>query len=202
MEYIVKKTQIIDPDINSPEWDRANTGRVEIENWTGFFPAPETTFKLLRGPKGISVLMHTSEKMLRAECKNENGEVCSDSCMEFFFRPDGDDDRYINLEVNPKGVMLLGIGSDRYGRHLINTDRKIFSIVSLAEDGNWKLKYYIPDKFLTEHFKKASSEWRANFYKCGDETGHAHYASWTKINSKEPDFHLSEFFGVIKMEDL
>ena len=87
MEYKVAKTNEINPSVNSPEWDKAEWGYVDKERWTdGLVPAPKTTFKLLRGPEGISVLMHTDEKNLRSEEKEQNSEICLDSCMEFFLK--------------------------------------------------------------------------------------------------------------------
>ena len=88
MEYRVAKTEVINPDINSKEWDKADVGYVACIPWENFSVPPKMTFKLLRGPEGLSVLMHTDEKDLRAEETEENGQICNDSCMEFFFKPD------------------------------------------------------------------------------------------------------------------
>jgi hypothetical protein len=38
--------------------------------------------------------------------------------------------------------------------------------------------------------------WRANFYKCGNDTSHPHWGSWSPIN--ERNFHLPEKFGNIR----
>ncbi len=199
MRYKIFNTNVIDPGIDSAEWEKAEVGAVSVDRWAGFSPVPETTFRLLRGPEGISVLMTTSEKELRAECTEENGMVCTDSCMEFFFKPDPWDTRYFNFELNPKGVMHLGLGDGRYGRKLIETDRKVFSIESRPNEGNWLLKYYIPDSFLFEHFKKLGKVCRGNFYKCGDMTGHKHYGMWNDIEVAAPDFHIPDFFGLLEI---
>ena len=61
MRYIVQKTDITDPHAYSSEWEKANTGYVSVQNWSGYSAAPETIFKMLRGPEGISILMHTKE---------------------------------------------------------------------------------------------------------------------------------------------
>lgn len=206
MEYKVARTELINPDVNSPEWDKAETGVIDKEMWSGLCKAPNTTFKLLRGPEGISVLMHTDEKNLRAEVKEQNGEICEDSCMEFFFKPSPWDSRYLNFEVNPDGIMHLGIGKDRFDRVLIFEDRKTFDIVSVAKDGDWTLKYYIPDSFLKKCFSDAgkaangntSTVAHGNFYKCGELTDHPHLAAWSEVEVAEGDFHLSDFFGKIR----
>ena len=199
MRYISAKTNVIDPAIDSPEWTKAPEGGVCHEQWAGFDAAPKTEFRILRGPEGISVLMHTDEQQLRAECTEQNGMVCKDSCMEFFFKPDPWNLSYINFEFNPKGIAHIGLGRDRYGRQLIADDREIFSIVSVANDGDWTLKFYIPDEFLHKYFKTIAPVCRGNFYKCGDDTGHKHYASWAPVEVAAPDFHLPDFFGKIEL---
>ncbi len=199
MRYRIFSTNEIDPAIDSEEWQKAESGYISAECWEGYFPVPKTTFRLLRGPEGISVLMHTLETELRAECTEENGMVCQDSCMEFFFKPDPWDVNYLNFEFNPKGVMHLGLGSGRHGRTLITADRSIFSIDSRAEDGNWVLKYYIPDSFLFEHFKTLGKVCRGNFYKCGELTGHEHYGMWKEVEVPSHDFHVPDFFGELEI---
>ena len=52
-----------------------------------------------------------------------------------------------------------------------------------------------------EHYteKISSAEgatWRANFYKCGDETSHPHWLSWSPV--KELNFHAPDDFGELK----
>lgn len=208
MEYIVEKTEVINPAIDSPEWEKANVGYVDKDRWVDnkeIFPTPKTTFKLLRGPEGLSVLMHTEERNLRAVQTEENSLVCEDSCMEFFLKPSPWDERYFNFELNPKGVMHLGIGCGRYGRTYIWDDREIFSIESDAKDGDWTLKYYIPDTFIKKHFAEAeflstgnsSSVAKGNFFKCGEQVEFPHFAMWSECEVELPDFHIADFFGRI-----
>lgn len=205
MRYIVSKTEEINPSINSPEWEKAQVGYIDKEPWKeGLFPSPKTTFKLLRGPEGLSVLMHTDEKNLRSEETEENGDIYCDSCMEFFYKPSPWDTRYLNFEINPKGVMHLGLGQDRFNRTMI-WERDIFDIVSIANEGDWTIKYYIPDSFISKYFPdlerlssgNTTSVVKGNFYKCGDKTKQPHYAAWSPVEVDEGDFHVPDFFGKI-----
>lgn len=201
MRYKVEKTDVVDPAINSPEWEKANIGSVDIQRWKEFCQPIYTTFKLLKGPEGISVLMHTDEKNLRAVCQHENDRVCDDSCMEFFFKPDPWDINYINFEFNPKGILFLSIGKDRYDRQILDTDRKIFNIESIPDDGDWTLKFYIPDEFMSKYFKKIAKVCRGNFYKCGEQTGHSHFISWSEMEVETPDFQIADFFGKLEFPE-
>lgn len=200
MKYEIKKTNVIDPDVTSPEWDKANLGKVDNECWEGYATIPETTFKILKGPEGFSVLMNTNEKNLRSECKKEDEAIHTDSCMEFFMKPDPWDLRYLNFETNPNGVMKIGLGTHRDDRILLDDERSKFSIVSIPEDGNWTLKFYIPDEFIKSHFKKPNPVFKGNFYKCGEGTDHSHFGTWSRVHTPNPDYHLTDFFGMFEIE--
>lgn len=208
MEYIIAKTNEINPGIDSAEWEKATLGHINnCSQWptSECVAAPNTTFKLLRGPEGISILMHTDETHLRSEVKVQNGPICTDSCMEFFLKPSPWDVRYINFEVNPDGIMHIGIGKDRYGREMVEEDRATFDVVSIANEGDWTLKYYIPYTFIEKLYPEleklsrgnSCNIMRGNFYKCGDNTDHPHLASWAEIKTANSDFHVPDFFGRI-----
>ena len=198
MRYKVNKTSVVNPDINSSEWDKAEVGHLTKQRWKEFFQPINTTFKMLRGPQGISILMHTDEKKMRAVQSEENSRVCDDSCMEFFFKPDPWDKKYINFEFNPDGTLFLSVGTDRYDREIIGVNRDIFKIESIPKDGDWSLKFYIPDEFLFKYFNIISDVCRGNFYKCGELTDHSHFISWTEVEVSEPDFHIPDFFGYLE----
>lgn len=203
MPYYVAYTDIIDPEIHSKEWEKAETGLVDQEpkRTEGRFPAPETCFKLLRGPEGLSVWMHSAERELRA-VEEENGAVYCDSCMEFFYKPSPWDTRYLNFEVNPKGVMHLGIGDSRFHRVML-WQREAMNIQTEVTDCGWTVKYYIPDSLIREWYPdletlsrgNRSRVARANFYKCGNLTKHPHHAAWSAIDTEMVDFHIPDFFG-------
>lgn len=200
MKYKIKKTNVTDPGIGSPEWGKAETGVVDFNGWSEFCKAPETIFKVLKGPEGMSVLMNSKEFHIRSEVKEQNGPVCTDSCMEFFFKPDPWDVNYMNFEFNPAGYLNLSIGPMRAPRVKLETDRREFSIQSVPNEGDWTLKFYIPDKFLLRYYDKIYPVIRGNFYKCGDYTDHQHYAAWSEVISEIPDFHIPDFFGKLELE--
>jgi hypothetical protein len=41
----------------------------------------------------------------------------------------------------------------------------------------------------------SDKKYRGNFYKCGDNLPRPHFLAWNNIQSEEPNFHLSAFFG-------
>ena len=199
MRYKLAKTDLINPALSSPEWNKAEALAVAVDRWEGFAPVPKTTVKLLRGPEGISVLMHTEEKNLRMEHTEENGEICEDSCLEFFLKPSNLRTEYLNFECNPRGVLHLGMGSGRNDRVFPKVDRAQLSIESVPTDGDWALKLYIPDSLLLDLFGEISPVMKANFYKCGELTDHSHFGTWAEVETENPDFHQPDFFGFLEL---
>ena len=104
------------------------------------------------------------------------------------------------FETNPKGVMKIGIGTHRGDRILLDDDRSKFSIVSIPEDGNWTLKFYIPDEFINSHFKKPNPVFKGNVYKCAESSDHSHFGTWNRVEVPNPDYHLTDFFGTFEIK--
>ena len=52
--------------------------------------------------------METDEEEIVARCRTQNGNVCGDSCMELFIRPNENDERYINIEFNAFNTINIG----------------------------------------------------------------------------------------------
>ena len=80
---------------------------------------------------GDNLLVHlwAKEKDIRAEYTAPLSPVHEDSCLEFFFMPEGEE-RYLNFEINPNGCLHIGFGRDRNDRERIVPDNpeKLFSI--------------------------------------------------------------------------
>ena len=64
--------------------------------------------------EALYVRLSSDEKNIRAELNGPLDEVCSDSCLEFFFSPVEGDKRYFNIESNLNGAIYLGIGSNAH----------------------------------------------------------------------------------------
>ncbi len=153
--------------------------------------------------EGVFVHFEADEPCPRAVFDNRDDPVYNDSCMEFFFQPFADDDRYVNFEINPKGAFLCAIGKDRHDRVLLNELSGCAPCVSarIASDG-WSAELFVPERLIGDVFGKSFSVAhtqyiRANFYKCGDLTEQPHYASLFPVKTETPDFHRPEFFQKI-----
>jgi len=66
-----------------------------------------------------------------------------------------------------------------------------------TDETTWRIEFFIPSALLEAYVGPIAidkgSEWRANFYKCGDDPSHPHWGAWSPVD--ELNFHLPRCFG-------
>lgn len=155
---------------------------------------------------GLYVRMQAVEPQIRAEYNAPLSMICEDSCMEFFFAPDPEDDRYLNVEINPNCATFIGLGSCRADnvRLAPMKEEEWFQKQARRTADGWEVSYRIPLIFLRALFPgytlESGTVIRANCYKCGDLTPKPHYLSWNPVVHPTPDFHRSCDFGTMILE--
>lgn len=188
-EYRIKKTE------NVPvNWEDIEGVGVITVPWKEHPLVINTLAKLTYNDEKIFVRLETEETDIRAMQTEDNSQVCEDSCMEFFFRPNISDKRYFNFEINPLGTLHLGIGKDRYDRKKISFDRSMFKIKTYVLNTGWVAEFEIPFDFINK-FTGFTETCYGNFYKCGELTDHEHYCVWNLVETEKPDYHQFRYFG-------
>ena len=216
-EYTVKKCSepiLIDADWDKPDWQGIESVEISLPHWlTQPEHFPYTEVKLQYDAENIYVIFRVQDRYVRAAATDIHGEVWKDSCVEFFFSPySGHGDSYLNLEVNCYGVPLMQHhDGPRMGTRFLDVEqcRKIevaASIQGPIEDETtdpltWTLEYRLPYEILADHpeFERPAPNacWRANFYKCADDSSHPHWVTWSPIRRQQPGFHRPEYFGTL-----
>jgi len=204
----------IDANWDKPQW--RNVEAVEIRNYMGDKPEhrPRTQAKALYDDKYIYVIFRVEDRYVRAVAQERQGPVWKDSCVEFFFTPGEDvSPGYFNLEVNCGGTALLHFQKapkkdvrtiDAADLQRIEIAHSLPKIVEpeITRPTTWTIEYRIPLAILETYCKverpRPGVVWRANFYKCGDETSHPHWLTWSVVGNRTPDFHLPQFFGILE----
>jgi hypothetical protein len=187
-----------------------------IGNYMGEYPDhfPKAEVKLAYGDMGVCVMFRVEDRYVRAVAKRHQDSVCGDSCVEFFFTPGADSATgYFNLEMNCGGTMLFHFhpASRKDGVEVAGADcdrlRTAHSLPRIVdpeveEPITWTVQYYIPfsllSKFCEVAVPRPGAIWRANFYKCADNTSHPHWLTWSPVDFPTPNFHLPRSFGTLE----
>lgn len=181
-------------------------------NWPGEFPyAPEVSFRMFHTGDWLLLRFDVAENYTAALVTEDNGQVWTDSCVEFFIAPD-DSGYYYNFECSCIGRLLLGFRKER--EHPAHAAPKVMAGILRTPslglrpfpehegDNRWSVVLAIPPQAL---FRHALTDWsgaeaRANLFKCGDDLSHPHFLSWRPIRTEKPNFHRPEFFDHIKFK--
>ena len=155
--------------------------------------------------ENLYVRLSTIEPNIRAEHFGLLDIPCEDSCLEFFFCPIYEDNRYFNIEYNPNCCIYLGIGSGMHDLVRLIPGAEIpFSPQASKTSNGWEIRYQIPYEFIRRFFPdflpQAGTKMRGNFYKCGDLTEKEHFLCWNRITSTPISFHRTCDFGVLEFE--
>jgi hypothetical protein len=184
---------------------------IDIINWESHTYKPQVKFRIAYTDDAILLHYKVKEESVRAVTPEDNGNVWTDSCVEFFSIPAGDG-VYYNFECNCAGTLLIGSGAERKGR--IRGDKSVTDQIlrwsSLGREPfeervgeiEWEIAIILPFKAYFRHDIKSmeGAVVRANFYKCGDLQKTPHYVSWNPIGRETPAFHAPEYFGTLYFE--
>ena len=194
------------------ELEQGNIVDVNIYNWGGDYRPPVKAVFCYVKDKGFDVRLTCYEKNPRATYTQPNARVCRDSCLELYanFKPGVEGKGYMNFECNANGSLLCYYGpvtqDDYDGPHYLGDrvpvvelgyDHPVPRVIRTAE--YWGFELFIPLKLIENIYGNAvfhsGDILRGNFYKCGDRTGHPHYASFTKIDTPRPCFMNPDYFA-------
>lgn len=201
---------------NGAVWSRVLPLVVDCRRPEGSPHHPRTFCKLLYDDTNIYGIFRVEDQYVRSIHTLFQSEVWKDSCVEFFVQPKVDGG-YFNFEFNCGGALLASYVTNPTRVNGIlqefqpltpADDRQIRRFSSLAklvdpempEPIVWHLEFSIPfailEKYAGPPGAVAGQIWRANFYKCGNETSHPHWLSWAPL--RERNFHDPASFGSIE----
>ena len=214
-------TRLLGASKCNSDWDRSPWGDIPselIQEYMGTKPDhfPKAEVKIAYDDIAVYVMFRVGDRYVRAVAVEHQDSVCTDSCVEFFFTPDSDVSKgYFNLEMNCGGTMLFhfqqapGKGRIEIPKSECNKIKCAHSLPRIVEPEieepvTWTVEYCIPIALLKRYCQVITpalhAVWRANFYKCADDTSHPHWLTWSPVNFSKPNFHLPQFFGVLKFE--
>ena len=217
-----KVIKLSSPPVINAIWDKMPWNKIkplQINQYMGNKPEhfPFTQAKIAYDEEAIYVIFRVEDKYVKSVHNRNQDPVYLDSCVEFFFAPEGDSKNgYFNLEMNCGGTMLFHHQmKPRTDQILIAEDHiqqvkvahSLPEIVDpeMKEKTTWVVEYRIPFSILANYHSfsnpRDGSVWRANFYKCADETSHPHWITWAPIDFHRPNFHVPQYFGMLEFQE-
>ncbi|MFH2063661.1 MAG: carbohydrate-binding family 9-like protein [Pseudomonadota bacterium] len=202
-------------DWNGPVWEKIPHLELTCFRPEGSGHRPTTKAKLIYDSKSLYCIFQVQDQYVSCVHSSFQSPVCQDSCVEFFVQPKPDCG-YFNFEFNCGGTLLasyvtdptrVGTGLKKYSDLTLNDIEPIDIFHSLPQRVSpeiqqkitWYLAFSIPfalfEKYTGPLPRIHGSQWKANFYKCGDRTSHPHWVSWSPV--KELNFHQPDCFGNI-----
>jgi len=212
----LKKAMKIDGNWNKSQWKRVQT--IDISNFMGKIPEfrPDAKAKMMYDDDYLYLIFRVQDRFVRCITNEINGPVWEDACVEFFFSPDaGFPLLYFNLEINCGGTPLMryNLIPRKEFKLLEVDDIKKIEISHLlpeiidpeiVEPVTWTIEYKIPISLLEKYSgvtpPKPGVTWKANFYKVAENSSNPHYMTWSVVDNPVPDFHLPQFFGILKFQ--
>ncbi|MHB8138651.1 MAG: carbohydrate-binding family 9-like protein [Smithellaceae bacterium] len=177
---------------------------------------PQTLCKLLYNQQNIFGIFRVEDQYVRSVHTGFQDDVWKDSCVEFFVQPK-EYGGYFNFEFNCGGALLASHvtnparvdGRLNEFQPLQSSDdrqiRRFFTLARVVEPEIptpiiWYLEFSVPFAVLEKYAGSLGAvkgqTWRANFYKCGNETSHPHWVSWSPLSAR--NFHDPASFGLLE----
>ena len=156
--------------------------------------------------KGINIHLWSENDDVRAVETDILGAPYQDSCLEFFFSPMENDERYFNIEFNSNLCLYLGFGRNLsdHTRLIDPEGAKLFCPNASLTQTGWEIFYSIPYKLILRFFPNFEitdgKTIRANCYKCADLTEPSNYLSWSPVLTDPFTFHRPSCFGIMEFE--
>lgn len=219
MHYTVTRHDNLQVDASS--WQKSAWGGVPSQKLTchmGEFPHhfPDTRVKLAYDARAVYVMFRVQDRFVKAVAQTDQEPVYQDSCVEFFFTPGPDTNQgYFNLEMNCSGTILfhfqtlprqnpVEIPVPDCARILRDASLPRVVTPEIQDPTLWFISARIPFDLLTSYAKVThpapGRTWRANFYKCADNSSHPHWLTWAPVDLPAPDFHYPKTFGTLCFE--
>lgn len=222
MHYLVSRTETL-PDVRAG-WLALTWSPAEPLTIAGFHPRssahrPLAQARLLHDGHTLAVIFRVEDRYVLARATDYQSPTHKDSCVELFVRPRSNGG-YFNLEFNAIGALLLWYidkprRPDGSFEHYVEVPRELAETIPihasqtepiLDEDPHplvWTVAARIPvsmfENFLGPIGDLSGQTWRANFYKCADESSHPHWGAWSNIGQRL-DFHQPDRFGELVFE--
>lgn len=177
---------------------------------------PTTYVSMSCKEDGLHITFNVQEVDPLAKKHEHMSRVCEDSAVELFlafndtltdkeFTPHMDEHIYMNIEINSNAAAYIKYGKHRKDRIALTLDEiELFQIKTKKTPQCWECKFIVPscliENIISYNPFVIDSVFAFNLYKICETKGREQFASFKKVESETPNFHVPESFalGIIK----
>jgi hypothetical protein len=202
---------------DGPVWGHVPVARIDRFHARSSAHRPLALVKLLHDDQTLYAHFRVDDAHVRSVHTAYESDTYKDSCVELFLQPAGGE-AYFALEVNGGGAFSLRFIEDptrtpnRFAKWspVAEADARAIRIAhslpavvdpELAGPVTWWIEVAWPRSVMEPYCgvvgRFSGQRWRGNFFKCGDETSHPHWATWAPIG-EQLNFHQPTYFDLIE----
>jgi hypothetical protein len=208
--YTIARTETRPPlsgAVADTVWAAADTATLDQFPWHD--PRdPPATVRVCYDDTALYWQVQVPDTRIAASETEPNGQVWTDSAVEWFFAPD--DVGYFNLEINCVGTPLLAwtdderVWIDAENVQRIEIATSVDGPTKTPDDGDeaWWIAVALPFAVLADLRDRAvapeaGDRWRGNFHRLSSDD-EAQVGLWNPIETPERDLHRPDFFGELQ----
>ena len=206
----------VDANWNKAHW--RNIKAFSINQHMGADPThrPKVASKIVFDEKALYIIFNAEDRFVKAVAQNYQDKVYKDSCVEFFFSPsDKLGMSYFNLEINcggtaifcwhPENKIEVPVSDEDFQQIKIAHSLSKVIDPEIQSPITWSVEYRLPFDLIKKYCPETmlpskGAIWKANFYKCADDSSHPHWLTWSFVDHPQPQFHLPQHFGNLIFE--
>jgi hypothetical protein len=212
MRYRVLRTTgkiTLDGRSDEPDWKTAPSTGPFVSSLKGEPQLPRTEARLLWDDKYLYVLFTADDDDVWAEVKKPDDlKMWTEQVFEVYLDADGNGTEYIELQVNPRGV-IFDAYLPRPGQVQVDWSSGLIAKVMVRgtvnkrgdKDRGWQAELAIPLAAARGRSKaaltlppKEGQVWRANFFTT-DRSAQGALKAWAWSPPRRPTFHAPDRFG-------
>lgn len=209
----------IDGDLSELAWQNAKS--IDLRKTAdGTPPDQKTIAKMIWDDQFLYVGFVCEDRDIWTTIDQHDGDLYNEEVVEIFIDPNGDEQTYIELEVNPinalfdafvindkkrkRGIKVLRDWDSRKMSHAVSIDGVLKNSHPKNrdlenDDKSWIVEIAIPfsDFFMAKNVPpKIGDQWRINLYRIERGPTEDHYFAWSP--TWKIDYHLPKHFGKIQ----
>lgn len=104
--HVPRVTTPITIDGDLSDWDESGRTETFVDTMSGAPSSLTPTARLRWDDEAIYVAVSIEDPLLRAPGMNQDNHLWENDCLEMMIDPDGDGERYIELQISPRNVVF------------------------------------------------------------------------------------------------